>query len=130
MNILEVETRNQVVEINDPVTHEPMGLKITLRPQSSAEVQRVINKGKREIREAERRNKPTEAVEEQVALDMFVAAIVDWEWDNATLGGTLDLDPLDFTEENVKAVLQSKKLAFIRRDLDKKLGADGDFLQV
>lgn len=129
-SILDVKARDEELEIIDPITQEPMGLVINLRSASSPEVSAVNKKYQRKIRDLMMKRKSTIALEEERDIEFMAAAISGWEWKNATLGGKTQLDPLEFTPENVRAVLKAKQLGFIRRQIDQKLSEEGDFLAV
>lgn len=129
ISILDIEIKNTAVEIIDPVSGEPMGLTVTLRPLSDAAVVKVQNRYAKDIRDALMRRKPTQAMEEERDVETLATAIVGWDWNDATIGGQ-PISPLAFTPENVRAVLRAKKLSFIRRQVDQKLGEEGDFFAV
>lgn len=128
--IFDVEVNSLELDIIDPVTNDPMGFRVSLRPLTDPVVDKVQKKYAREIRDALMRRKNTQALEEEQAVEVLASAVTGWEWTNATLGGTIALDPVEFTPDNVRQLLRAKKLAFIRRQIDAKLGEEGDFFRV
>ena len=130
INLLEIETQNVILDIIDPITDEPMGLQFELLSPSDPVLVRLEKKYRSDLRDAARKGKSTEAIHNAFEIDYPAAAIVNWHWNNATIGGSKPLAPIEFTAENVRAMLKAKKLDFIRRQVNEKLGDDGASLKL
>lgn len=121
-DITSIKPAERTIEIKHPVTDEPIGLTITLRPESDLAVQaaqrRFLN---------ERLQKGKKVTAEQIeagTLSKVVAAIAGWEWKN---GLTFHGDIPDFSEANVRKVF--KELPWVRTQIDAELGDDAAFFQ-
>ena len=118
---LVAETRT--IDINHPVTLEPIGLKIDLLPTTSKQVRDVQRKHANE--NIKNRFKTTTAEKlEANALDILVAATAGWTWGEGAdwKGGKPELTP-----ENVREVY--KKAPWIRKQVDEALGDDAEFFR-
>jgi hypothetical protein len=112
----------RTVEIKHPATGEPIGLRMTLRPESSAEVtaakRRLLNE------RLQRDIKPSAERLEANALSMIEASVSAWEWQGDLM---FEGSKPDFTPANLRKVL--KKLSWLRDQLDHELGNDAAFFE-
>jgi hypothetical protein len=116
MDIAGIKAETRTIEILHPATGEQIGLSIQLRPQSSAEVEKV----KRKItnrRLAQRTMKTTAASLEADAFEILLACVAGWEWKKSlTFHGKMP----ECTPENVRAVFD--ELSWVRDQIDREAG--------
>lgn len=121
MDISSITATERTFEARHPSTQEPIGLRITLRPMSSPEVEKVRRKNANQ-RLSGRNQKVTAEQLEANATELLVAAVVNWEWDEGT---TMEGEQPECTEQNVRKVLNSQK--WIRDQVDQELADDAAF---
>lgn len=112
----------RTVDIKHPATGEPIGLKVTLRPDSSDEVQaakrKLIN---------ERLQRDVKVTAERLENNrnlLLESAVSGWEWEGDL---TFDGSKPEFTSANLRKVL--KKLHWVRDQIDAELGNDAAFFE-
>jgi hypothetical protein len=122
MDISTIVAEARTIEIKHPVTGEPIGLRVTLRPDSADEVQAVKRKL---VNERLRRDlKPSaERIEENGYL-LLDASISGWEWDGDL---TFEGSKPELSPKNLRKVL--KRLTWMRDQIDTELGNDAAFFE-
>lgn len=129
MDLSNLKPEARTVEIKHPRTDEPIGIRVTLLPDSDPKVKAVRRK-RMDANLASRRNKFTAAQLEAFTTDLLVAAIAGWEWygkgDDGN-GLTFKGAKPEFTDENVRAVV--KELDWFRDQLNAELGDDAAFFR-
>lgn len=122
-DITSIAPNERTVEINHPGTGEPIGLRVTMRPESAPEVEAVRRKWLNEKLQRRSGRMTAERLEElQIAL--ITAAVTGWEW-----GGelTFEGEKPEFSDANLRKVL--KKLGWVKSQLDEELGDEAAFFQ-
>ena len=122
-DITSIAPNERTVEINHPGTGEPIGLRVTMRPESAPEVEAVRRKWLNEKLQRRSGRMTAERLEElQVAL--ITAAVTGWEWEGEL---TFEGDKPEFSAANLRKVL--KKLGWVKAQLDEELGDEAAFFQ-
>lgn len=122
MDISSITAAERVVDIKHPATAEPIGLKVTLLPDTDPKVKAARRKFLNE--RLQRGMKVTAEKLEAQQLSIIEAAVGGWEW----LGDlTFHGEKPDFTEANLRKVL--KELSWVKSQLDEELGDDAAFFQ-
>ncbi|MCI2243780.1 hypothetical protein L3067_04055 [Xanthomonas sp. PPL568] len=110
------------IEIKHPVSDEPVGLSITLLPDTDPRVRAVARKALNE-RLIGKGKLSAEKIE-QNRLDMLVASVSGWGWEgDLTFKGSKP----DFTESNLRAVLAH--LPWIQDQIDAELVDRSEFFR-
>ena len=121
MDISAIKPEGRTINITHPATGEPIGLSVTLRPQSAPEVEKV----KRTLtnRRLQNRNfKPTAATIEADANELLIACVAAWEWkDKVSFHG----EKPECTPDNVRKVLT--ELVWVRDQIDREAGDSESF---
>ena len=112
----------RTVEIKHPATGEPIGLKVTVLPDSDAKVKAARRKWLNE--RLQRGMKITAEKLEAQQLTIIEAAVGDWEWEGEL---TFHGEKPAFTEGNLRKVL--KELPWVKTQLDEELGDEAAFFQ-
>jgi hypothetical protein len=121
-DISTIVAAERTVEIKHPGTSEPIGLKITVLPDSDQKVKAMRRKWLNE--RLQRGMKITAEKLEVQQLQIIESAVSGWEW-----GGDLNFhgEKPAFTEGNLRKVL--KELPWIKTQLDEELGDEAAFFQ-
>lgn len=123
MDISSIVASARTVDIVHPATSEPIGLKITLLPESDSRVQDARRKWINERLHTRNAKFTAEKVEERT-LSLIVAAVSGWDWSGeANFNG----EQLTFSEPNLRKVL--KALPWIREQIDSELGDNAAFFR-
>lgn len=108
MDISTLASDTQTIEIEHPATGEPIGISVEVRSPECDEIKAVRRKWQTR---ALRNKQPLSAAEEdEMGAETLCAAVASWSWQK---GLTFDGKEPDETEAFKKAVLSSKKGAFI-----------------
>lgn len=120
MDISSIAAAERTVDIKHPATGEPLGLKVTLLPDSDGKVQAARRKWLNE--RMQRGKKITAEKVEEGQLLIIGAAVKDWTWEGElTFHGAKP----EFTEGNLRKVL--KELPWVKTQLDEELGDEAAF---
>lgn len=115
MDIAQLNPAARWIDITNPATHKPTGLRIQLRPMSHAAIQKV-QRSHTDKMARQRKFRLTAAEIEAHSLDVLVASIEAWEWGgDASFNG----EKPDLTPENARLVLA---VAWIKEQIDSELG--------
>lgn len=115
MDISTIVAAERTIDIKHPASGQPIGLKVTLRPDSDP----AVTAARRSFLNdrLQRRGKVTaEKIEEQNQR-VIVAAVSGWTWEGDL---TFEGGKPDFNEINLVKVL--KKLTWVRDQIDEELG--------
>ncbi len=125
-DISSVIASEREVDIVHPVTQEPIGLKLTVRPDSAPEVRAVERKW---LTMGLRGRRITAEQMESRGIEILVAHVSGWAWGNDTNGEacTFDGGTPEFNEPNLRKVL--KALPWIKKQLDVEAGNDSGFFK-
>ena len=121
MDISSIVATERVVEIKHPATDEPIGLTVTLRPDSHPEVKKARREWTNE--RLKRGGKVDADKVEALNLSLVIAAVGGWDWGDGDL--SFKGEKPDFTPANLRAVL--KELPWVRTQLDEAAGDDAAF---
>ncbi len=122
MDISTLVAAPRVVDIKHPATGAPIGLKVTLRPDSAPE---VLAEKRKLLNERLRHDvKATAERLEENSLTLLGAAVAGWEWEGDL---TFEGSKPDFTPANLRKVLV--KLRWVREQLDDEFGEDAAFFE-
>ena len=122
MDISSITAAERTVDIKHPSNGEPLGLKITLLPESDAKVQAARRKW---LNERMQRGKKLTAEKAEAGQLLFLESAVNgWNWEGEL---TFHGDKPEFTEANLHKVL--KELPWIKAQLDEELGDEAAFFQ-
>jgi predicted Mrr-cat superfamily restriction endonuclease len=125
MDLSTLKAANTVAEIRHPVTGEPIGLSITLRPATHPEVKAVQNRLTNEV--LRQRQKMTSEKLDSNNLDRLVASTDAFTWgvgadgEKASFGG----EQLEATPVNVRRLY--REAPWIKQQVDEALGDEGRF---
>lgn len=122
MDLSSIKAENRAFEIRNPKTDEPIGLIITLIPESDAKVQAVQRKFLND--RIQRRKPPTAEQIESSQLAKVIAGIEKWEW---TGEANFHGEKPEFNEANARKLF--KELPWIRKQVDEEIGDDAAFFQ-
>ena len=122
MDISSITAAERVVGLKHPGTAEPIGLKVTLLPDSDPKVKAARRKFINE--RLQRGMKVTAEKLEAQQLSIIEAAVAGWQWEGEL---TFHGEKPDFTEANLRKVL--KDLPWVKSQLDEELGDDAAFFQ-
>lgn len=117
IDLAEIKTGNITLEIRHPKTDEPLGVFVTLQPIDSPSMKKMarnINDRKLTLQARGKNFKSEEMIE--IARNLTIEAIVDWEW----AGQTFEGEVLEFNRKNVSRVIE--KLDWFRDQIDDELG--------
>lgn len=123
MDITSIAASERPVEINHPGTGEPIGLRVTLRPESDPAVEAVRRKWLNEKLQRRSGRMTAERLEE-LQLALISAAATGWEWDGEL---TFNGDKPEFNPANLRKVLRA--LPWVKSQLDEALGDEAAFFQ-
>ena len=123
MDISSITASSSTIEIRHPATGEPLGLRITLRPTSSTEVQTVKRRITNESIRMRNKNISAEKLEAN-GLDILVAMIENMEWEGDT---SWHGEKLDATPANIRKLM--KEADWIKKQVDDAIGDDAAFFQ-
>lgn len=112
----------RTVDIKHPATAEPIGLKVTVLPDSDPKVKAARRKWLNE--RLQRGMKVTAEKLEAQQLSIIEAAVSGWEWEGEL---TFHGEKPAFTDGNLRKVL--KELPWIKSQLDEELGDEAAFFQ-
>lgn len=122
MDISTIVAAERAVDIKHPANGEPIGLRITLRPDTDPA---VVAARRRFLNERlARRGKITAEKLEQQQNVVIAAAVAGWEWKGEL---TFEGSKPEFSETNLLKVL--KKLPWVREQIDEELGDAAAFFQ-
>lgn len=113
----------RTIDIKHPATGVPVGLSITLLPDSHKQVREVARRAIDE-RLSGKAGKPTAEKLEQGRTDMLVASVGGWEWKGAL---TFRGKKPDLTAANVRAVFT--ELPWVAEQVDLELGDRAAFFR-
>lgn len=120
MDIASITATERTVDIKHPANGEPIGLRVTLLPDSDAKVVAARRKFLNE--RLQRGKKITAEVIEAQQTSLIAAAVNGWDWaGEATFRG----EKPEFNEANLRKVL--KELPWIKAQLDEELGDEAAF---
>lgn len=120
-DISSISPGTNVVEIVHPHTGDPIGLKITLRSQHSAEVQAVNRRITNDRLRTRSKNITAEKLE-AAGIEVLTAAIVKWEWEgDASFGG----EKLECNPQNIRRVM--REAPWIKAQVDDAFGNEAAF---
>jgi hypothetical protein len=122
MDISSITAAERTVDIKHPATGEPLGLKITVLPESDAKVQTARRKWLDE--RLQRGKKVTAAKVEAGQLLLIESAVSGWSWESEL---TFHGEKPEFTDANLRKVL--KELSWVKTQLDEELGDEAAFFQ-
>jgi hypothetical protein len=122
MDISSISAASSSVTIRNPSTSEPIGLTITLRHSSSAEVKQVQRRITNDILKI--RGKLTAEKVEANRLDVLVAATEGWTWEGET---TWHGEKPDATADNIRKIY--KQAPWIKEQVDEALSDDAAFFR-
>jgi len=113
-------------DVLHPATSEPIGLKLTLRPDSAEEIKKAE---RRWLTQGLRGRRLTAEQLEARGTDILVATIAGWEWGKGPDGEPLTFEGAvpEFTEANVRKVL--KALPWVKKQVDNEAGYDSAFFK-
>ncbi len=121
-DIANIVATERAIDILHPATEEPVGLSITLLPDSHHTVKAAARKALNERLSG--KGKLTAERIEANRLDLLVASVGGWEWQgDLTFRG----EKPDYNEANVRKVL--KALPWIKNQIDKELGETEEFFR-
>ena len=123
MDITSIAASERPVEINHPGTGEPIGLTVTLRPESDPEVEAVRRKWLNEKLQRRSGRMTAERLEE-VQITLITAAVTGWDWAGDL---TFKDEKPEFTPANLRKVL--RELPWVKAQLDEALGDEAAFFQ-
>lgn len=115
MDISSIVAAERAVDIKHPVNAEPIGLRITLRPDSDPAVVAARRKWLNE--RLQKGAKITAEKLEAQGLAVIVASISGWDWQGEA---TFEGQKPEFTASNAERLL--KKLPWVKDQLDTELG--------
>lgn len=122
MDISSIVATERSVHIKHPATGEPIGLVITLRPDTDPV---VVEARRRFLNDRlAKRGKITAEKLEQQQNAVLIAAISGWTWEGDV---TFEGAKPDFNPVNLAKVL--KKLPWMREQIDEELGDNAAFFQ-
>ncbi len=120
MDISTIVAAERAVEIKHPASGEPIGLRITVRPESDPAVvaarRRFLND------RLHRGGKLTAEKLEQQQNAVIQAAVSGWDWQGEL---TFEGAKPEFSEANLARVL--KRLPWVKQQLDEELGDTAAF---
>lgn len=122
-DITSIAPNERTVTINHPGTGEPIGLRVTMRPESSPEVESVRRKWLNEKLQRRSGRMTAERLEE-LQISLITAAVTGWEWEGEL---TFEGDKPEFSAANLRKVL--KRLVWVKSQLDEELGDEAAFFQ-
>lgn len=106
------------------------GLFLTLRYESSEEVQKVMADFRAKIREANLKRKPhaIEGITARYEDDLRIAHVAGWRW---TDGASFKGEQPDFSKRALKEMLNddSEVAFFLKEFIDAEVGSASDFLE-
>ena len=122
MDISNIVAAPRTIDIKHPFSGALVGLRVTLRPDSSDEV--VAAKRKLINERLQNDVKPTAERIEQNAFALLESAISDWEWQ-----GELNFEGAkpELNAVNLRKVL--KRLPWVKDQIDIALGNDASFFE-
>ncbi|KRG47342.1 hypothetical protein ARC20_03155 [Stenotrophomonas panacihumi] len=113
----------RTIDIKHPATEEPLGLCLTLLPDSHPQVRAAQRRTMNE-RLSGRGGKATAERMEQARIDMLVASIGGWNWQGEL---TFHGEKPEFTAGNLRAVF--KELPWVAEQVDQALGDRAAFFR-
>lgn len=120
MDISTLTPHERTIDIKHPVTGEPIGLQVTLRPESDPAVVSARRKWMNE--RLSRGSKITAEKLEQQQIAVIAAAVSGWSF---TGEATFEGSKPDFSEATLVKVL--KKLPWVKAQIDEELGDTAAF---
>lgn len=115
-DLTSIVAASRAIDILHPATGEPVGLRLTLLPDSDPKVKSASRKALNERMSG--KGKVTAEKIEQNRIDMLVASIGDWQW---TGDLTLDGEKPAFSDTKLRAVLEDENLAWISQQVEAEL---------
>lgn len=112
----------RAIDIKHPATEAPVGLRITLLPDTHPKVRAASRKALDDRLQG--KGKITAAKMEQGRTDMLVASVGGWEWQGDL---TFHGDKPSLTDESLRKVL--KELPWIGDQLEVELGNRAEFFR-
>ncbi len=129
MDILDIKTTTQEIELTHPATDAPLGIHIEIHPFDYQGVKDVRRTWIKKSQAAAKRGKSLSSEEiEDMSIDLVVAAIAGWRWqadkdrgiDQPTMGGEVP----EFNKKNVRELMSKE---WFRNQVDTALGNTSDF---
>lgn len=121
-DIATIVAAERAIDILHPATGEPIGLRITIRPESHPSVREAVRKTLNDRLSG--RGKVTAERLESNRLELVIASVGGWEWQGDT---NFEGGKPEFAEPNVRKVL--KKLTWIKDQIDKAIGETEEFFR-
>lgn len=125
-----VETTDHSIEIVHPGTGEPIGLRVTLRPNTAPEVKAIEKKWMDSgLKNASKRVPLTAETVERRALDMLVALVGGWQWVEDAEGkpGSVNGEQPECTPVNVRKLLTD--YPWLKKQIDQEAAVDSAFFK-
>lgn len=129
MDLSSIKAENTTVEIRHPVTFEPIGLSITLRPPTHPSVKAVQRRLLTEAQKSTKGRLPAEKLE-AYGLDRLIAATEAFTW-----GEGPDGQPCKFEGEQPEATAENARklyaaLPWVKQQIDEAMGDEAAFFRV
>lgn len=121
-DISKIVPLERAMDIKHPATEAPVGLRITLLPDSHPKVRAASRKSLDERLQG--KGKITAAKMEQGRTDMLVASVGGWEWQGDL---TFHGEKPTLTDESLRKVL--KELPWVGDQLEVELGNRAEFFR-
>ncbi|RZZ84777.1 hypothetical protein [Pseudoxanthomonas winnipegensis] len=119
-DIFSIVPAERAIQILHPGTGAPVGLSITLRPDSHPKVQAALRRSVNAKLVA--RNKLPAATADHDRIELLVSAVAGWEWQGDL---TFNGDKPECSECNVKAVLS--ELPWVASQIDQEMADTAAF---
>lgn len=121
-DIANIKPNERIIEIRHPATDEPLGIRLTIIPNSDPRVKKIIRQITDKSLALRRKNKQFTAEEiEQHQTELLLASVTGWDWGENSFKG----EKPAFTSAKLREVLT--ELEWLRQQLDEELGDTKSF---
>lgn len=124
MDIANIRPNDRTIEIRDPGTAEPIGVRVTIMSRDDERMKKTKRLMADRNIQAERRGKTLKADErERNGVEFLFAAMIGWEWygEDVTFNG----EKPEFNLKNVAEVFE--KLPWFKTQVDEEIADDQRF---